>query len=97
VISLIFNIFIAILRTLHFPLLWNTPVESPTLNWGRTRHCRHPKVQQAVWFRPNYGTSLQLAHVNDRLTKNFGEKGLKGVVFFHRAKAFDTVGIDGLL
>jgi hypothetical protein len=48
-------------------------------------------------FRPRYSTSLQLAHLDERITRNFGEKRLTGAVFLDVAKAFDTVWIDGLL
>jgi hypothetical protein len=40
---------------------------------------------------------LQLARLIERITRNFGEKRLTGTVFLDVAKAFDTVGIDGLL
>jgi hypothetical protein len=48
-------------------------------------------------FRPRHSTSLQLAHLVERITRNFGEKRLTGSVFLDVAKAFDTVWIDGLL
>ena len=48
-------------------------------------------------FRPRHSTSLQLARLVERLTRNFGEKGLTDAVFLDVAKAFDTVWIDGLL
>jgi hypothetical protein len=48
-------------------------------------------------FRPRHSTSLQLARLVERITRNFGEKRLTGVVFLDVAKAFDTVWIDGLL
>ena len=48
-------------------------------------------------FRPEHSTSLQLARLVERITRNFGEKGLTGAVFLDVAKAFDTVWIDGLL
>jgi hypothetical protein len=47
-------------------------------------------------FRPKNSTSLQLARLVERITRNFGEKWLTGAVFFDVAKAFDTVWIDGL-
>jgi hypothetical protein len=52
--------------------------------------------EQSV-FRPSYGTSLQLARQVERITRNFGERGLTGAVFLHVVNAFDTVWIDGLL
>jgi retron-type reverse transcriptase len=48
-------------------------------------------------FRPRHRTSLQLARLVERTTRNFGEKRLTGAVFLYVAKAFDTVWIDGLL
>jgi hypothetical protein len=48
-------------------------------------------------FRPRHSTSLQLAHLVERITRNYGEKRLTGAVFLDVAKAFDTVWIDGLL
>jgi len=47
-------------------------------------------------FRPRHSTSLQLARLIERITRNFGENGLTGAVFLDMAKAFDTVWIDGL-
>jgi retron-type reverse transcriptase len=40
---------------------------------------------------------LQLAHLVERITRDLGEKRLTGAVFLDVAKAFDTVGTDGLL
>jgi hypothetical protein len=48
-------------------------------------------------FKPRHRTSLQLARLVERITRNFGEKRLTGAVFLKIAKAFDTVWIDGLL
>jgi len=48
-------------------------------------------------FRPRHSTSLQLARLVERITRNFGEKRVTGAVFLDVAKAFDTVWIDGLL
>jgi hypothetical protein len=48
-------------------------------------------------FRPRHSTSLQLAHLIERLTRNFGEKRLTGAVSLEGAKAFETVWIDGTL
>jgi retron-type reverse transcriptase len=48
-------------------------------------------------FRPRHSTSLHLARLVERITRNFGEKRLPGAVFFDVAKAFDTAWIDGLL
>jgi len=47
-------------------------------------------------FRPKYDTSLQLVHLNARVTMKFGDKSLTGIVFFDVAKAVDTVWIDDL-
>jgi hypothetical protein len=48
-------------------------------------------------FRPRHSTSLQLDSLVERITRNFGEKGLTGAVFLDVAKAFDNVWIDGPL
>jgi len=48
-------------------------------------------------FRPRHSTSLQLALLVERITRNFGEKRLTGAVVLDVAKAFDAVGINGLL
>ena len=48
-------------------------------------------------FRPRHSTSLQLARLVERITRNFGENRLTGTVFLDVAKAFNTVWIDGLL
>jgi hypothetical protein len=37
-------------------------------------------------FRPRHSTSLQLAHLVERITRNFGEKRLTGAVFLDVAK-----------
>jgi hypothetical protein len=47
-------------------------------------------------FRPRHSTSLQLARLVERITRNFCEKRLTGADFLDVAKAFDTVWIDGL-
>ena len=48
-------------------------------------------------FRHRHSTSLQLARLVERITRNFGERRLTGAVFLDVAKAFDTVCIEGLL
>jgi hypothetical protein len=48
-------------------------------------------------FRPRHSTTLQLARLVERITRNFGEKRLTGAVFLDVAKAFDTIWINGLL
>jgi hypothetical protein len=48
-------------------------------------------------FRPKHSTSLQLALLVQRVTRNFGKKRLTGADFLDLAKAFDTVLVDGLL
>jgi len=48
-------------------------------------------------FRPRHSTSLQLARLVERMTRNFGEKMLTGAVFLDVAKAFNAAWIDGLL
>ena len=54
-------------------------------------------VNEQFRFRPRHSTSLQLACLVERITRNFGEKRLTGAVFLDVAKAFDTVWIDCLL
>jgi len=48
-------------------------------------------------FRPTHSTSLQLARLVERISRNFGEKNLTGAVILDVAKAYDTVWIEGLL
>jgi malate/lactate dehydrogenase len=54
-------------------------------------------LDEQFGFRSRYSTSLQLARLVERITRNFVEKRLTGAVFLDVAKAFDTVWIDGLL
>jgi hypothetical protein len=48
-------------------------------------------------FRPKHSTSLQLARLVERVTRNFGEKRLTDAIFLDVAKAFGTVWVDGLV
>jgi hypothetical protein len=48
-------------------------------------------------FRPWHITCLQLARLDEGITRNLGESRLTGAVFLDVAKAFDTVCIDCLL
>jgi hypothetical protein len=48
-------------------------------------------------FRSRHSTSLHLARLVERISRNFGEKRLTGAVFLDVTKAFETVWIDGLL
>jgi hypothetical protein len=48
-------------------------------------------------FKPKHSTSLQLARLVERVTRNFGEKRLTGAVFLDVAKAFETDWVNGLL
>jgi hypothetical protein len=48
-------------------------------------------------FRPKHIRLPQLDRLYERITRNYGEKRLRGSVFHDVAKAIDTVGIDGLL
>jgi hypothetical protein len=41
--------------------------------------------------------TLQLAHLVERVNRNFDERRLTGAVFLDVAKAFDTVWVKGLL
>jgi hypothetical protein len=47
-------------------------------------------------LRPKHSTSVQLARLFERVSRNLGEKRLTGAVFLDVAKAFDTVWGDGL-
>jgi hypothetical protein len=47
-------------------------------------------------FRLGNSTTLQLARLFERITRNFGEILLTSSLFRDVAKAFDTVWIDGL-
>jgi hypothetical protein len=48
-------------------------------------------------FIPKHSTSLQLARLVERITRNVGEERLTGAVFLGVTKAFDSIWIDGLL
>jgi len=48
-------------------------------------------------LRPRHNTSLQLACLVERISRNFGEKRLTGAVFLDVAKAFNTVWVYGPL
>jgi len=47
-------------------------------------------------FRYRHSTSMQLACLIEKITRNFGEKRLTGAVFLDMAKAFEIVWINGL-
>jgi hypothetical protein len=48
-------------------------------------------------FQPRHSMMLQLAHLVERVNRNFHERWLTSVVFLDVAKAFDTVWVKGLL
>jgi hypothetical protein len=48
-------------------------------------------------FRPRHSTSLQLVRLVERITRNYSEKRLTGVVFLDVVKAHDSVWINALL
>jgi hypothetical protein len=48
-------------------------------------------------FRPKHSTTLQLARLVERVTRNFGEKRLTCAVILDVAKALDTISVNGLL
>jgi hypothetical protein len=48
-------------------------------------------------LQPRHSTSLQLARIVERVTRNIGEKNLTVDVFHDVAKAFVNVWIDGLI
>jgi hypothetical protein len=58
--------------------------------------CSLPRNEQ-FGIRPRHSTSLQLARLVERITRDFGEKRLTDAVFLDVAKAFDTIWMDGLL
>jgi len=53
--------------------------------------------EEQFGFRPRHSTSLQLARLVERITRNFDGKRLTGAVFHDVAKALDNVGINVLL
>jgi hypothetical protein len=71
-------------------ILWKSRILSEVSDLGLM-------CDEKFGFKPKHGTSLQLVRLNERVTRNVGEKRLTGVVFFNVAKAFDIVWIDGLL
>jgi hypothetical protein len=48
-------------------------------------------------FRPKHRTLLQLPHLVERVTRDFGENSQTGSVFLDVAKAFDTAWVDSLV
>jgi hypothetical protein len=48
-------------------------------------------------FQPRHSTTLQLAHLVERVNRNYDKKRLTGAVFLNVARAFDTIWIKGLL
>jgi hypothetical protein len=48
-------------------------------------------------FRPRQSTALQLGSLVERVNRNLDERRMTGAVFLDVAKAFDTVGVEGLL
>jgi hypothetical protein len=67
---------------------------------GRILHEVNVRVlirDEQFGIRPKHSTSLQLARLVERITRDFGEKRLTGAIFPLLTKAFDTVRIDGLL
>jgi hypothetical protein len=52
--------------------------------------------EEQFGFTSRHSTSLQLAPIVERITRNLGEERPRGAVFLDVAKVFDTVWIDGL-
>ena len=127
-VSLVAQIFHAVLRTHHFPQVWKhvrlisvlKPGKDPALLSSYRLICllntigkllekillarilhvvseRQLMRDEQFGFRPRHSTSLKLALLVERITRNFGEKRLTGAVFLDVAKGFDTFWIDGLL
>jgi hypothetical protein len=46
--------------------------------------------EEQFGFRPIHSTSLQLARLFERITRNTGEKRLTSAVFLDVAKTYDT-------
>jgi hypothetical protein len=127
-VSLLVQIFNAVLLTHHFPTVWKharfISILKPGKDPALPSSCRpislldtigklfenillarilHEVSERRIMrdeqfgYRPRHSTSLQLARLVVRITRNFGEKRLAGAVFLDVTKAFDTVWIDGLL
>jgi hypothetical protein len=127
-VSLLVQIFNAILLTHHFPTGWKHPRAISILKPGKDPalpssyrpislfdtigklfenilldRILHVLKERALMrdeqfgFRPRHSTSLQLARLLEKLTRNCGENRLTGAVVLDVAKAFDTVWIDDLL
>ena len=47
--------------------------------------------------RPKHSSSLQLARLVERVSRNIGEKRLTGAVFLDVAKAYDTIWVNDLV
>ena len=122
-VSLLVQIFIAILLTHHLPTVWKharvisilKPWKDPALpssyrpislldTIGKLfENILLARILYEIsdrglmrgkqfGFRPSHSTSLQLAPLVERISRNVGEKRLKGTVFLDRDKAFDTTG-----
>jgi hypothetical protein len=52
---------------------------------------------EQLGFSTKFSTALQLAHLVERVSSNFGEKGLTFTVFLDIVKAFDAVQVNSLL
>jgi hypothetical protein len=48
-------------------------------------------LDEQFGFLPRHRTSLKLARLVERITRNLGEKMLTGVVFLDMATVFDTL------
>jgi len=117
-VSLLAQIFNAILLTHHFPSLWKHARVISILKPGKDlalpssyrpislldtigkpfekillARILHEKIERGLMrdeqfgFSPRHGTSLQLARLVERMTRNFGEKRLTGAVSLDVAKA----------
>jgi hypothetical protein len=121
-VSLLVQIFNAILLTHYFPTMWKHARVIPILKPGKDpalpssyqpislldtigkifenillARILHEVSERGLLrdeqleFRPRHSTSLQLARLVERITRNFGERRLTGAVFLDVAKAFDTL------
>jgi hypothetical protein len=121
-VSLLVQIFNAVLLTHHFPTVWKQAMVISILKRGKdpalpssyrpislldtigklfekillARILHEVSERRLIrdeqfGFRPRHSTSLQLARLVERITRNFGGKRLTGALFLDVAKAFDTV------
>lgn len=72
---------------------WQTVHRNPALHDSLRRFLR----DEQFGFRPQHSTTPQLAHLVERVSRNFEEKRLTSAVFLYVTRAFDAVWVDGFL